>query len=175
MFVVFQDILKWAVPRDAFSNNRKQQLIFQRAFTALELLAFFAIVCLLISLTISGLALYRSQAAYSVAQATLKSACSAIKSATSDPGNLHLAVSPAQTVRTSGFVKAAPAQALFSGVQLPKSIALQISYNPACQDSSCIETFLSVRHCRGRQYLYWFRRGDGLEQLVERVKGQGCP
>ena len=98
-----------------------------------------------------------------------------MKVAVSDPGKLPAAVVPAQTIKIPGPVTAAPAKALMPGMHLPKNITVIISYDPACQDSSCIESFLSARHCQGKQYVYWFRRGDGLEQLVENVAGAGCP
>ena len=144
-------------------------------FTLIELLTVIATLGVLVSLAITGFSVYRASAAYAVANSTYKSARNALEASVSDPSNLPSAVLPAVPLTVAGPITASPVKDVMIGMQLPKNMKLQVSYDPSCQDSSCIEAFLSSRQCMGREYLYWFRRGDGVESLVENVGGAGCP
>jgi prepilin-type N-terminal cleavage/methylation domain-containing protein len=143
-------------------------------FTLIELLTVIATIGVLVSLALTGFSVYRASAAYAVATSTYKSARNALEAAVSDPSSLPGAVALTR-VTAPGPITAAPASSIMPGMQMPKNMKLQISYDPACEDATCIEAFLSTRHCLGKEYLYWFRRGDGVESLIENVSGAGCP
>lgn len=160
------------------SKNVRSSESFSReesGFTLIELLTVIATIGVLVSLALTGFSLYRASAAYSVAVSTYKSARNALEASVADTDNLPAAVSPAAGISVPGPVTASPVKDVMIGMQLPKNMKVQVSYDPDCQDSSCNESFLSARHCLGKEYVYWFRRGDGVESLVENVGGAGCP
>jgi prepilin-type N-terminal cleavage/methylation domain-containing protein len=158
-------------------NVRNGKCVFAKdnGFTLIELLTVIAVIGVLVSLALTGFSLYRASAAYSVAVSTYKSARNALEASVSDPSNLPGLVSPVVPIVNPGPVTASPVKDIMVGMQLPKNMKLSVSYDPGCQDNSCIEAFLSARHCKGKEYMYWFRRGDGVESLVENVSGAGCP
>ena len=143
-------------------------------FTLIELLTVVGIIGILASLALTSFSVYRASAAYAVANSTYRSARNALEAALSDPNNLPGAVA-STSITAPGPVTIAGANTLMPGMQLPKNIKVVVAYDPSCQDASCTESFLSARHCMGKQYLYWFRRGDGVESLVEKISGAGCP
>ena len=156
-------------------NQIDNRCAMESGFTLIELLTVVALIGILASLAITGFTVYRSSAAYAVATTTYKSARNALEAAVSDPSNLPAAVSPMVAVSSPGIITASPVKGVMPGMSVPKNMKIQVSYDPTCQDASCNEAFLSARHCMGKQYLYWFRRGDGVESLVENVAGSGCP
>lgn len=160
-----------AVSRLALADRDRRR---ECGFTLIELLTVIATIGVLVSLALTGFSVYRASAAYAVATSTYKSARNALEAAISDPNNLPGAVSPTVRVSDQGPVGGA-ARTVMPGMQMPKNMVMQVQYDPTCVDASCNEAYLSTRHCIGKEYLYWFRRGDGVEMLVEHVGGAGCP
>lgn len=156
-------------------NSERLNARKQAGFTLIELLTVIATIGVLSILAMSGFSVYRHKAAYAVATSTYKSARNALEASISDTNNLPAAVAPAVTLNTAGPVTVARAKDVMIGMQLPKNLKMLVSYDPTCIDGTCIEAFLSARHCLGKEYLYWFRRGDGIESLVENIAGAGCP
>jgi prepilin-type N-terminal cleavage/methylation domain-containing protein len=146
----------------------------QAGFTIVELLTVVCLIGILSVLALTGFSVYRQKAAYAVASSSYKSARNALEASTADTTNLPGAVA-AVVIADPGPVTVAGARDIMIGMQIPKNLKMRVSYDPNCLDATCIEAFMSSRHCLGREYLYWFRRGDGVESLVENVAGAGCP
>ncbi len=146
----------------------------EAGFTLIELLTVIGTIAVLCVLALSAFSVYRHKAAYAVAISSYKSARNALEASISDTTNLPNAVMPAVTISDPGPVNGA-SRPIMPGMQMPKNLKMQVAYDPDCFDASCNEAFISSRHCLGREYLYWFRRGDGVESLVENIAGAGCP
>ena len=146
----------------------------ERGFTLIELLTVVAIIMVLAALSLSGFSLYRASAYYAVASQTLHDARNSLEASLSDQNNLPPAIGLAEQ-HVQGPIQDPAGRQLLVGMQLPKQLKLQYSYDPTCVDASCSESFLQANHCNGKEYTSWTRFGDGLEVALEHVSGEGCP
>ena len=145
----------------------------QKGFTLIELLVTIALIGVLAKLGISAFAIYRASAAYASASTTLRHAREASEAGTVDESNLPVAFAlTSQAV--AGPLAGAPAQ-FMPGLQLPNNLKFQVSYDPTCQVGGCVARFAQANHCFGKEYVQWFRFGDGTDALMEHVAGVGCP
>jgi prepilin-type N-terminal cleavage/methylation domain-containing protein len=145
----------------------------EQGFTLIELLTIIAIIGVLAALSLSGFSIYRASAAYAVATGTMHDARNALEAALADQSNLPAQV-PLQAQVVQGEIANVLGKAMLPGMQLPRNMKLQYSYDPACVDAGCIETFLQTNHCYGIEFPRFVRFGDGVEVLVEHIGGAGC-
>lgn len=147
----------------------------ERGFTLIELLTVIAIIGVLASLSMSGFSLYKASAAYAVASQTLHGARNALEAALSDPDNPPAAVE-LDSQEAPGPIADPVARRLLLGMQLPRNVKLSYGYDPTCLDSACAyESYLQANHCSGKEFVRWIRFGDGVEIMLDHVRGDGCP
>lgn len=131
----------------------------QRGFTLIELLVSIALVAVLATLGLSSFWTYRSSAALSISQQTLRNGRTAIEAGV----NSDTLPPPVDyTQAAQGALLDAGAREYMPGMNVPKNVSLHASYDPDCDDASCQSDSLEVRHCLGKQYVTWFRTGDGF-------------
>lgn len=143
-------------------------------FTLIELLVAIALIGVLSFLGFSSFWTYRSTAALSVAQQTLRNARTALEAGVNSD-TLPPAVDHTQT--SQGPITDAAMREYLPGMQVPKNVSLYASYDPTCDDDSCESDRLEVRHCLGKSYVTWFRAGDGVGPAVPIVTAGSlaCP
>ncbi len=145
----------------------------ESGFTLIELLTIVAIVMVLSSLALTSFQVYRADAAYSVAESTLRNARSvgeaSINNVDSPPGAVSLV-----SQNSPGALSDASARAFLREFQLPKNTKIELSYDPTCVTAACQSELLQVGHCFSDEYTRWVRFGDGVELLLEHVAGGGC-
>ncbi len=128
-------------------------------FTLIELLVCIALISVLSFLGFSSFWTYRSTAALSVSHQTLRNARTALEAGIN--GDVQPpAVDATQT--TQGAITDADMREYLPGMQVPKNVSLYASYDPTCNDGTCESDRLEVRHCLGKEYITWFRAGDGV-------------
>lgn len=145
----------------------------EAGFTLIELLTIIGIISVLSLLGLSSFKVYRADAAYSVAESTLRNARSAVEASVnnvdSPPGAVALTVQ-----RAAGPINDASARAFLPAMQLPKNIKFQVSYDPTCVSGACQSELIEVSHCFAQEYTRWIRFGDGVDLMLEHVDGGGC-
>lgn len=146
----------------------------QRGFTLIELLVIISIIGLLAGLGITAFKVYRSNAAYSVVEVSIRDARTAIEASLNDPDNPPLAV-PLTAQTAQGVVTDAAASQFLPGFRVPRSTKFQVSYDPTCTVAACQSELVQVNHCKGDEFARWVRFGDGVDVLLEHLAGTGCP
>ncbi len=145
----------------------------ERGFTLIELLTIIGIISVLSLLGLSSFKVYRADAAYSVAESTMRNARNAVEASVNNvdnpPGAVSLVVQRAQ-----GPISDPSARAFLPAMQVPKNVKFQVSYDPSCVSGACQSEFMEVSHCFSNEYTRWIRFGDGVDLLLEHVDGGGC-
>lgn len=145
----------------------------ESGFTLIELLTIIAIIGILGSLALTSFQVYRSDAAYSVAESTLRNARSALEASInnidSPPGPVALV-----SQNTPGVMSDPSARAFLPAFQVPKNVKVEVSYDPTCVIGACQSEFVQIGHCFADEYTRWVRFGDGVDMLLEHVAGGGC-
>lgn len=145
----------------------------ERGFTLIELLTIIGIIGILSLLGMSSFKVYRADAAYSVAESTLRNARSAVEASVNNVDNPPPAVA-LTTQQSAGPISDANARAFLPALQLPKNVRFQVSYDPTCVSGACQSELVEVSHCFANEYTRWIRFGDGVDLLLEHVAGGGC-
>lgn len=128
-------------------------------FTLIELLVCIALIGVLAYLGLSSFWTYRSSAALSVAQQTLRNARTSVEAGINSD-TLPPAISYTQT--TQGRITDPDAGQYLPSMTVPKNVRLVADYDPTCDDGTCQSDSLEIRHCLGKQFVSWYRMGDGL-------------
>lgn len=144
-----------------------------KGFTLIELLVVVAIIGILGKLGMTAFMVYRSDAAYSNVQRTIRDVHIAAQAGTLDIDNLPAAV-PLVSQSTGGPMADAQANSFLLGFQLPPRMTIQVSYNPACVTSACLSGWAQLNHCSGQKYIQWLLYGDGSYDTIEDIAGAGC-
>jgi prepilin-type N-terminal cleavage/methylation domain-containing protein len=145
----------------------------ERGFTLIELFTVIGIVGVLSYLGLTSLHVYRGDAAYAVAEDSVRSGITALEGGLSVPD----AVLPnvAGYVQTSqGTLTNADAQKLLPGMMIPRKVKFEFDYDPSCNVGACEQAAIQVKHCFGRDYVRFVRYGDGTDVRLENVPGVGC-
>jgi type II secretory pathway pseudopilin PulG len=145
----------------------------ESGFTLIELLTIIGIIGVLSFLGLSSFKVYRADAAYSVAESTLRTARSSVEAAISNVDIPPGAVSLTEQTAPGPMVDPS-ARAFLPAFQIPKSVKFQVSYDPTCVASGCLSEFIEVSHCKSEEFTRWVRFGDGVDLLLEHVGGGGC-
>jgi len=152
--------------------SRESTRIGEAGFTLIELLVVFAVVGVLLATSIASFRVYRTQAAYASAEATMGFARrTAQASLTRD---VPPAAVPLYSQVAAGPLSDALAADYLLGMQVPIETKLQVQYDPSCTAGGCESDFIQVNHCLGEEFLRWIRYGDGVEVLLENIGGSGC-
>lgn len=144
-----------------------------RGFTLIEMLVVVGILGVLAHLALTSLYVYRSKAAYSTLQITMKNTRNAAEASLIDPEHQPPAVALVSQ-NVPGPLSDPAAAAFLPGMQIPKNIKFQVSYDPACDDGGCVASFVEIKHCSGKEYMQWLRFGDGMDMPLEPIAGDGC-
>jgi hypothetical protein len=145
----------------------------ERGFTLIELLTIIGIIGVLSYLGITSLYVYRSDAAYAVAEDSVRSAVTALEGGLSVPDVVLPSVAGfAQT--SQGSLTNADAQKLLPGMMVPRKVKFEFDYDPGCNIAACEQAAIQVKHCLGRDYVRFVRYGDGSDVRVENIPGAGC-
>jgi prepilin-type N-terminal cleavage/methylation domain-containing protein len=148
----------------------------QAGFTLIEMLTVIMCIGILAGISIASYNLYRANAAYAAVQSTLRNARTAVESSLARADNPPAAVAYTGTAMTPALFSAnSPARSYLEGFTFGDNMKVRTQYDPACADGGCVSDLLEVRHCTGKEFLRWFRMGDGTEVEVPRVPGEGCP
>lgn len=144
-----------------------------RGFTLIELLVVIGTIGVLIAISSTAFVVYKQTAAYAVVESTYKHARIAMEAGINDidspPASVPLTAQSGQGPMSNALVRD-----LMPGMQLPRSVKFQVSYDSTCQTAACTADTIQVNHCAGNEYLRAVRFGDGLELLTERISGSGC-
>jgi len=145
----------------------------ESGFTLIELITVIGIIGVLSALAMKSVTIYKSDAAYSVAEKTLRDGKIAFEagltSTETDPAPVPLTSQNAQ-----GPVSNAAASALLPGMQIPRNTKFQVFYDPTCAAGACEQGRIQVDHCHSLEYVRWIRFGDGLEIELDHVGGSNC-
>ena len=144
----------------------------QDGFTLLELLVVTAIIAVLLYLGLTSFWVYRTEAAYSVANTVMRNSRVAVEAAMNDLDHPPLAASLVQ--RAAGQIQDSAGKTYLPQMQLPINVKLTASYDPSCTVGGCQSDFIEVRHCLGKEYVQWVRFGDGVETQIDHIQGSGC-
>jgi len=145
----------------------------ESGFTLIELLVSISIIGVLAAISIASYRVYVSSAAYHAALSSLSQAHIALEASTNNP-DVEVAAIASYSQVTPGQLLNATANQLLPAFQVSPKTVFVVTHDPACIDISCIADSLVVRHCRGTQYAYFTRFGDGAEATVENVPTNGC-
>ncbi len=145
----------------------------EQGFTLIELLVVISIIGILAALSITSVRIYRSNAAYSVAEKTLRDARTAYEGGITATENDPVAV-PLYSQNSQGDLSNAAAAALLPGLQVPKNTKVQVMFDPACTVGGCELARLQVDHCHALDSTRWTVFGDGVEVSLDRVAGSNC-
>lgn len=145
----------------------------ERGFTLVELLTIVAIIGVLANLSVNSFIVYRSKAAYSNCQKTVRDVRMSAELGTSDPDNPPGAVA-LYTQNTPGPITGVAASNYLRGMAVPKNMKVRVSYDPTCVVGGCVSSWAELKHCQGTEYIQWIRFGDGTDQLIENIAGTGC-
>ena len=145
----------------------------QKAFTLIELLTVVAIIGILGKLSMSSFYVYRSDAAYSNVQRTLRDMQIAAQAGTLDIDNPPATV-PLVSQVDQGPLNDAAARNFLVGFQLPPNMRIQVSYDPVCQTPDCVSGWAQLNHCNATKYVQWLMYGDGSFDTITDIEGAGC-
>lgn len=154
-------------------DREERRSIREQGFTLIELLTVISIVGILASLCLQSLKVYRSSAAYGVANSSVRNARTSLEATFNSP-DVVFAPLALTSQSTQGPLTNATARAAFPAFQVSRNTTFTASFDPACLDSSCIAGFMQVKHCQGLKYLNYTRFGDGTDILMENIDGGGC-
>lgn len=145
----------------------------QAGFTLVELLTVIAIIGVLAGLGLASFKVYRGDAAYSVAESSLRNARSALEASVSNPDAILPPVGLVSQ-NSPGPVQDPAAQTYLPGFQLPKNLRMSVQYDPSCTNGACTAEVLEFSHCFAQEYTRWIRLGNGTDFLLEHIAGGGC-
>ena len=156
-------------------NNKssKKFLKDERGFTLIELLTVISTLSILSALAIPSFYVYKRNAAYSIAQATVKNARIAREAGITNPEIEPVAVGFV-TQNSPGTITDATAKLLLPGLVLPKKTKISVQYDPTCNNASCQSSLLQVDHCDSSEHVRWILYGDGHGLLMEHLSGSNC-
>lgn len=145
----------------------------QQGFTLIELLTVMTVIGILAGLSIVSFQVYRKNAAYSVAEHTLRNAQAAVEA--SELGQeAELPTVPLTTHSGPGGINNGPSAAVLQGMMLPANVQLQVEYDPSCDNAGCQAEYLQVNHCRAEKFVRFIRFGDGTGLTLRRIPGASC-
>jgi prepilin-type N-terminal cleavage/methylation domain-containing protein len=150
-----------------------QSLRSQAGFTLVELLTVIAIIGVLSGLGLASFKVYRGDAAYSVAESSLRNARNAVEASVTNPDATIPSVA-LFSQNTAGSIQDPSAQVYLPGFQLPKNLRMSVQYDSTCTNAACIAEVLEFSHCFAHEYTRWVRFGNGSDFLLEHVAGGGC-
>ena len=146
----------------------------EKGFTLIELLTVIVIIGILAGLGITSFGVYRSSAAYAVANKTIRDAQISMEAGLTNEDDPPPAVA-LTTQHVQGPVQDPNAAQLLPAMQLPRQTSFAVSYDPDCLDPGCESASLQVRHCQGDEFVRYVRYGDGAWDYLEHLAGTGCP
>lgn len=145
----------------------------EKGFTLIELLVVVATISILAGLGIPTLWSLKSNAAYAVAEDTLRGCRNSGEAGLATAGGIGgLGRTLLQT--QADLMGNANAKAYLAGMVVPTNVSIEVEYDPTCLDGGCTTEYVQVKHCNGQQYLNWTRFGDGSEIYVRNIAGDGC-
>ncbi|MGI6524077.1 MAG: prepilin-type N-terminal cleavage/methylation domain-containing protein [Bdellovibrionota bacterium] len=145
----------------------------ERAFTLIELLMVSLILGLLLLMSSTVFSALRSSANYAVVAQGMGDARKAFVAGLGAHDKIMNALELSQ--KTAGELKDSTARELLPAFRLSKKVALDLTYDPTCEDLGCEELYIQLRHCQGKEFQRLVRFGNGIEVLQENIQGEGCP
>jgi prepilin-type N-terminal cleavage/methylation domain-containing protein len=145
----------------------------ERGFTLIELLTVVAIISIVAALGMTSFYVYRSDAAYAVSEQLLQDG---IRSVEASLNNVDQSFTPiAGYVQSSqGTITDPSAARVLVGLMIPKKSKIEFSFDPTCDNSSCVLASIQANHCMSREHTRWIRYGDGVDVRLEHLAGGGC-
>ncbi|MBX7144755.1 MAG: prepilin-type N-terminal cleavage/methylation domain-containing protein [Oligoflexia bacterium] len=142
-------------------------------FTLIELLTIIAIIGVLGGLGLASFKVYRSDAAYSVTESTLRNARNSVEASVNNPDVVQIPVALVSQ-NVPGEPQDASAHSYLPAFMIPKNVKVSVFYDPSCSTAACQSDMLEVSHCFANEYTRWVRLGDGSDFLLEHLAGGGC-
>lgn len=142
-------------------------------FTLVELMVVIGIVGVLVKMSATSFLIYRSKAAYAVAENTVRNAILAAEGSLVNTDNPPASFSYT-TQSTSGGVTDPTMAAFLLNYQIPRNVLFGASYDNTCDNSGCEYFKLEAKHCSGTKFPRYIRYGDGFDIYVEDLPAIGC-
>ena len=144
----------------------------EAGFTIIELLTIMGVVGVLSALSLTGLKVYKGNAAFGVAETTLGHARTSLEAGIlSEEGGVSSV--PLTTQKVQGEIIDPLANDLLPALLLPRNVKFQVEYDNGCDNQFCQESMLQLDHCHAENYVRWIRYGDGVAAQLE-LPGSDC-
>jgi len=144
----------------------------QRGFTLIELLTVIAILGVVSGLALNSFYQYRSDAAIASAESAAANGVLAMEATLNTPDRVFPAVLE-YAQGTQGPISDPTVARVLPGMQVPPKVKMRFSFDPDCQDASCILFSVQMNHCQGSEFIRRVRMGDGVETTLQ-LAGSGC-
>ena len=144
----------------------------EKGFSLIELLVVIATLSALLGITLTSFWIYKEEAAYRVAEQTLRNARTAFELGDSEvPDGFAFGA----TQNAGGSVSGDLAE-IMPGMNVPNNVILEATYNNCVDGSGPMDLngLLTVYPCLANKYTQWTRFCGGLEILQTELPG-GCP
>jgi prepilin-type N-terminal cleavage/methylation domain-containing protein len=148
---------------------KKRKMSSEDGFTIIELITVIGILSVLAGISIQTFAVYREDAFYSNSETGLRNAKVALEAGLANEENL-----PENSILTTatfaaGRVTQGSATLIAPGLNNNPNSYIYVYHNTGCNSEWCLTDWITARHCKSDQYVYYYRYANGFQRTIGNV------